>query len=69
MCPNYYYYYSKLQSAFLVISTTPVSKCCSIKLPLYILVEKYIYILALEMASYGTSTVPIASAHFRFLFV
>ena len=28
---------------------------------------KYIYILALEMASLGTSTVPIVSAHFRSL--
>jgi len=29
---------------------------------------KYIYILALEMASLGTSTVPIVSAHFRSLY-
>jgi len=39
-------YFLKLQSAF-------VSKCCLIKLLPYILFEKYIYILALEMASPG----------------
>jgi len=33
----------------------------------YILFEKYIYILAVEMASPGNSTVPIVSAHFPFL--
>jgi len=32
------------------------------------LFEIYIYILALEMASHRTSTVPIVSAHFRSLF-
>ena len=31
----------------------PFSKCCLIKLLLYILFEKLIYILALEMASPG----------------
>jgi len=35
-----------------------VSECCLIKFLLYLLFEKYIYILALEMASRGTSTVP-----------
>ena len=37
------------------------------KLLPYILFENYIYILALEMATQGTSTVPIVSAHFRSL--
>jgi len=42
-----------------------VSECCLVKMLPYIIFEKYIYILALEMASPGVSTVPIASAHFR----
>ena len=33
----------------------------------YILFEEYTNIFALEMASPGTSTVPIVSAHFRSL--
>jgi len=33
----------------------------------YILFEKCSYILALEMASPGTGTVPVVSAHFRSL--
>jgi len=41
-----------------------VSECCLVKMLPYIISEKYIYILALEMASPGVSTVPIASAHF-----
>ena len=44
-----------------------VSQCCRMKLLPYILFENYIYILALEMATQGTSTVPIVSAHFRSL--
>jgi len=40
-------------------------KCCLIKLGLpYIWFEKYSNILALEMASPGTGTVPVVSAHF-----
>ena len=31
----------------------------------YILLKKYINILALEMARRGTGTVPVVSAHFR----
>jgi len=38
-----------------------------IKLLPYILFEKYNYILALEMANPGTSTVPVVSAHCRSL--
>jgi len=41
-----------------------VSEFCLIKMLLSILFEKYFYILALEMASPRTSTVPIVSAHF-----
>ena len=33
----------------------------------YILFERYIYILAFEMASRGTSTVPIVSANLAIL--
>jgi len=44
-----------------------VSEWCLIKLLPYILVEKYIDILALELASQGTSTVPVVSAHCRSL--
>ena len=39
-----------------------------IKLLPYILIEKYIYILPLEMATQGTDTVPIVSACFRSLY-
>jgi len=41
----------KLQSAFWSFQTITVSECCLIKLHLYILFDKYIYILALKMAS------------------
>ena len=37
------------------------------KLLPYILFQKYIYILASEMASPGKGTVPVVSAHFRSL--
>ena len=43
----------KLQSAFWQLATITVSECCLIKLLPYVLFEKYIYILALEMASSG----------------
>jgi len=35
----------------------------------YILFEKYINILALEMASPENGSVPVVSAHFRYLLV
>jgi len=38
-----------------------------VKLFPYILFERYIYILAFEMASRGTSTVPIVSANLAIL--
>jgi len=41
----------KLQSAFCYFQTITVSECYLIKLLTYILFKKYIYILALEMAS------------------
>ena len=40
-------------SILLLFQTITVSECCLIKLPQYILFEKCIYILALEMASSG----------------
>ena len=40
----------KTAISILVIQTITVSDCCLIKLLRYILFEKYIYILALEMA-------------------
>jgi len=43
----------KLQSAFWQFQTVTVSECCSIKSLPYISSEKYIYILALKMASPG----------------
>jgi len=43
----------KLQSAFCWFQTITVSACCLTKLLPYILLEKYTYILALEMASPG----------------
>jgi len=43
----------KLQSALCKFQTITVSECCLIKLLPYILFEKYINILALEMASSG----------------
>jgi len=64
----------KLQSAFWYFQTITVSECCLIKLLLYILFQKYIYILALEMVSPGNqhsalSTMPVLSAHFCSLLV
>jgi len=44
-------YFFKLLSALWQFQTITVSECCLIKLLPYILFEKYIYILALEMAS------------------
>ena len=61
----------KLHSAFWLFQTITVFECCLIKLLPYILFEKYIYILALEMASpgnrhcascIGTLSFPIASS-------
>jgi len=43
----------KLQSAFWLFPAITVAECCLIKLLPYILFEKYINILALEMASPG----------------
>ena len=43
----------KLKSAFWKFQTITVSECCLIKLLPYILFDRYIYILALEMASPG----------------
>jgi len=54
---------------FANFETITVFQCCLIILLPYILFEKNIYILALEMASPGTSTVPIVSAHFRSLLI
>jgi len=42
-----------MQSAFWQFQTITVSECCLIKMLSYILFEKYIFILALEMASPG----------------
>ena len=42
-----------MQSPFCQFQTITVSECCLIKLLPYILAEKYIYILALEMARPG----------------
>ena len=45
----------KLQSAFFGnFETVTVSECCLIKLHLFILYDKYVYILGLEMASPGS---------------
>jgi len=44
-------FFFKLQSAFLQFQTITISECCLIKLLPYILSEKYIYILGLEMVS------------------
>jgi len=41
----------KTAISILVIQTITVYECCSIKLLLYIFFEKYVNILALEMAS------------------
>ena len=57
--------YFKLQSAFCRCQTITVSECCLTELLPYILFEKYINILSLEIPAQGTSTVPIVSAHFR----
>jgi len=46
-------FFLKVQSAFCQFQTTTVSECCLKKLLPYILFEKCIYILALEMASPG----------------
>ena len=46
-------YFFKLQSAFCYFPTITVSGCCLIILLPYVIFEKYIYILALEMASSG----------------
>jgi len=46
-------FFLKVQSAFCQFQTTTVSECCLKKLLPYILSEKCIYILALEMASPG----------------
>jgi len=46
-------FFFKLQSAFCHFQTITFSECCLIKLLPYILLEKYINILALEMASPG----------------
>jgi len=43
----------KLQWASCRFQTITVSECCVIKLLPYIILEKYVYILALEMASRG----------------
>ena len=43
----------KLQSAFCKFQTIAASECCLMKLLPQVLFEKYIYILALEMASPG----------------
>jgi len=43
----------KLQSAFCQFQTVTVSECCLTKLFSYILFEKYIYMLALDLASTG----------------
>ena len=37
------------------------------KLPPYILLEKYVNILALEVPAQGTGSVPVVSMHFRSL--
>ena len=44
---------NKISSVQFSNQTTTVSECCLIKLLPYILFEKYIHILALEMASPG----------------
>ena len=59
-------FFLKLQSTVWQFQTITVSECCSIKLLPCILFEKYIYMLALEMAS-PTGTVRTVSAHFRSL--
>jgi len=46
-------YLLKLQSAFWQFQTVTVSECCLIKFFRMFLLEKYIYILALGMASPG----------------
>jgi len=46
-------FFLKLQSALWQFQTITFSECCLIKLLPYILFEKYIHILALEMASSG----------------
>jgi len=51
----------KLQLAFCQLQTITLSECCLIKLLLYILFEKYIYILALKMASPGNQHRPTVS--------
>jgi len=43
----------KLQSAFCTFQTTTLSESCFVKLLSDIFLKKYIYILALEMASPG----------------
>jgi len=56
----------KLQSACCQFQTITVSECCLIKLLPYILYEKYIYILALELASPGNRHCAIVvSAHLQ----
>jgi len=44
-------FFFKTALAFWSFQTITVSECCSIKLLLYILLEKYIYILALKMTN------------------
>jgi len=41
---------------------SPVTECCLIKFLRFFLSEKYIHILALEMATHGTGSVPVVSA-------
>jgi len=47
------FFFLKLQSAFRLFKTITVSECYLIKLLRHLLFEKYINILALEMASPG----------------
>ena len=57
----------KLQIAFWQFHTITVSECSLIKLLTYILFQDCIIFWHWKWPAQGTSTVPIVSAHFRFL--
>jgi len=62
------YIYFKTAISILLISSHDSFRVLFDKIAsVYILFEKYIHILALEMTSHGTGTAPIGSAHFRSL--
>jgi len=60
-------FFLRLQSAVWQFQTITVSECCLTKMLPYILFEKYMNIVALEMASPGNRHCAIVSAHFRSL--